>query len=197
MKSFTTTFSRIRLTSFSGLAPFISFLEKELDLFSLFDSTVTFKKKKRNFTKIQYFKTILILFIVGFEKLAHVALIFNDHFIACLIGVKSLPQPENIVRCFLNKFTFKHAYELSCIQHILLKKMHKNLFNNSSATIDCDSTPKDTCGHQEGTGKHYKNNNGYHPIMAFIYETKEFFMVFYDQEILIPETAAFVFCRNV
>jgi hypothetical protein len=86
-------------------------------------------------------------------------------------------MPENIVRCFLQKFSFKHTYELGQVNASLLKKQHKKLFSNITrrfCTVDCDSTPRDTHGHQEATGKHYKNHNGYHPILAFIYETKEF-----------------------
>jgi len=56
----------------------------------------------------------------------------------------------------------------------LVMKMHRSLFKLKSAIIDCDSTPKDTCGHQQGTSKHYKNKNGFHPLLAFIAETKEF-----------------------
>ena len=174
MKPTRMIFTKAKLTSFAGLKPFMQYIETNLKLFTLFEDKVTFIKKKRNFTKSDYFKTILILFTVGYEKLAHIFLLFNDHFILRLVGVSKLPHPENIVRCFLNKFNFKHAYDLSRVQHVLVSTMHQKLFRLEKATIDCDSTPKDTHGHQEGTGKHYKNHNGYHPILAFIFETKEF-----------------------
>jgi len=167
-------FTKDKLTGFAGLKPFMQYLDKNLKIFSLFESKVSFYKRKRDFTKTDYFKSIFILFTVGYEKLAHIFLLFNDHFILRLIGVTKLPYPENIVRCFLDKFNFKHAYELSRVQHVLVASMHPKLFRLKTVTIDCDSTPKDTHGHQEGTGKHYKNHNGYHPILAFIYETKEF-----------------------
>jgi hypothetical protein len=167
-------FTKDKLTSFAGLKPFMQYLDKNLKIFSLFESKVSFYKRKRDFTKTDYFKSIFILFTVGYEKLAHIFLLFNDHFILRLIGVTKLPYPENIVRCFLDKFNFKHAYELSRVQQVLVASMHQKLFRLKTVTIDCDSTPKDTHGHQEGTGKHYKNHNGYHPVLAFIYETKEF-----------------------
>jgi len=174
MKPIKVIFGKDKLTSFAGLNPFMKYLDQKLNMFMLFNSKVSFTKKVRNYTKVDYFKVLLILFTIGYEKLAHVFLIHNDAFILKLFNLKRLPNPENIVRCFLNKFTFKHAHELSRVQRVLVMKMHQSLFRLKSVTIDCDSTPKDTCGHQQGTGIHYKNKNGYHPLLAFITETKEF-----------------------
>lgn len=174
MKPMKMIFGKDRLTSFAGLKPFMQYLDQNLNLFTLFDNKVSFTKKKRNFSKADYLKVLIVLFAVGYEKLSHVFLLFADHFVLKLLGLVKLPHPENIVRCFLNKFTFKHAYELSRVQQVLINKMHRKLFRLRSAIIDCDSTPKDTFGHQEGTGRHYQNHNGYHPLLAFLFETKEF-----------------------
>lgn len=174
MKPIKMVFGKDRLTSFAGLKPFMQYLDKTLNLFTLFDNKVSFTKKKRNFSKTDYLKVIIVLFAVGYEKLAHIGLLFADHFVLKLLGLIKLPNPENIVRCFLNKFTFKHAYELSRVQQVLVSQRHQKLFRLRSTIIDCDSTPKDTFGHQEGTGRHYQNRNGYHPLMAFLFETKEF-----------------------
>ncbi|MCI0690977.1 IS1380 family transposase [candidate division KSB1 bacterium] len=174
MKSIKTEFGDDRVTSFAGLKPFMQYLDCTLNLFTLFDRKVSFSKKKRNYTKTAYLKVVLTLFAVGYEKIQHVLLLAADHFLLKLLELHRFPNPENIVRCFLNKFTFKHAYELSCVQQVLVSTMHKKLFQLKSVTVDCDSTTKDTCGHQEGTGRHYNQANGYHPIMAFLFETKEF-----------------------
>ena len=174
MKPIKMVFGKDQLTSFAGLKPFMQYLNTRLKIFTLFDSKVSFIKKKRNFSKTDYFKVLLILFAVGYEKLSHISLLYKDHFVLKLLGSVKLPNPENIVRCFLNKFTFKHAYELSRVQRVVVSKMHHKLFRLKSVTIDGDSTTKDTCGHQEGTGWHYHNANGYHPLMAFLFETKEF-----------------------
>lgn len=174
MKKIKLTFGKDKLTGFAGLKPFMQYVHKNLKLFHLFDNKVTLEKKKRNYTKVDYFKSIFVLFAVGYEKLSHIFLLYSDAFVHQLLDLEKLPNPENISRCFLNKFNFKHAYELSRVQHVSVSTMHRKLFKLRSATIDLDSSTKDTCGHQEGVGKHYKNGKGHHPLYAFLFETKEF-----------------------
>lgn len=171
------SFKEKNLTAFAGLNPIFQYLVYNLNVFELLDRQVTFKKKKRNFTKQDYFKILFVFFLIGYERLKHILLLTQDQFVLRLLNLTHIVMPENIVRCFLAKFNFKHTHEMGQVNANLLKKKHKALFSkltNGYCIVDCDSTPRDTHGHQEATGKHYKNHNGYHPIMAFIYQTKEF-----------------------
>jgi len=171
------SFKEKNLTAYAGLNPIFQYLVYHLNVFELLDRQVTFKKKKRNFTKQDYFKILFVFFLIGYERLKHILLLAQDQFLLTLLNLTHIVMPENIVRCFLAKFNFKHTHEIGQVNATLLKKKHKTLFSkltNGYCIVDCDSTPRDTHGHQEGTGKHYKNHNGYHPIMAFIYQTKEF-----------------------
>lgn len=170
-------FEEKNLTAFAGLNPIFQYLTYNLNIFELLDRHVSFKKKKKYYTKADYFKILFVFFLIGCERLKHILLLAQDQFVVKLLNLSHIVMPENIVRCFLAKFTFKHTYQLGQVNGNLLKKKHQKLFaklSNGYCTIDCDSTPRDTHGHQEATGKHYKNHNGYHPIMAFIYQTKEF-----------------------
>lgn len=171
------SFKEKNLTAFAGLNPIFQYLVYNLNIFELLDRQVTFKKKKKNFTKQDYFKILFVFFLIGYERLKHILLLAQDQFVLKLLNLTRIVMPENIVRCFLVKFNFKHTYEVGQVNGNLLKKKHQKLFpkvTDGYDIVDCDSTPRDTHGHQEATGKHYKNHNGYHPIMAFIYQTKEF-----------------------
>lgn len=170
-------FKEKNLTAFAGLNPIFQYLVYSLNIFELLDRQVTFKKKKKNFTKQDYFKILFVFFLIGYERLKHILLLAQDQFVLTLLNLTRIVMPENLVRCFLVKFNFKHTYELGQVNANLLKKKHKKLFaklTNGYCIVDCDSTPRDTHGHQEATGNHYKNHNGYHPLLAFIYQTKEF-----------------------
>lgn len=171
------SFKEKNLTAFAGLNAIFQYLVYNLNIFELLDRQVTFKKKKKNFTKQDYFKFLFVFFLIGYERLKHILLLAQDQFVLKLLNLTGIVMPENIVRCFLVKFNFKHTCELGEVNANLLKKKHQKLFSqltNGYCIVDCDSTPRDTHGHQEATGKHYKNHNGYHPLLAFIYQTKEF-----------------------
>ena len=170
-------FKEKNLTAFAGLNPIFQYLVYQLNIFDLLDEQVSFQKKKKYFSKQDYFKILFVFFLVGYERLKHILLLAQDQFVLTLLNVTHIVMSENIVRCFLAKFNFKHTYELGQVNGNLLKKQHQKLFSTVTkgyCIVDCDSTPRDTHGHQQATGKHYKNHNGYHPILAFLYETKEF-----------------------
>jgi len=173
-------FKEKNLTAFAGLNPLFQYLVYRLKIFKLLDRQVTFEKKKKLYNKRDYFKIMFVFFLIGFERLNHILLLSQDAFVLKLLRLPRIVKPENIGRCFLKKFNFKHTYQLSQVNANLLKKQHQQLFSGLFRNdkqpwiIDCDSTTRDTHGHQEATGKHYKNHTGYHPILAFVFQTKEF-----------------------
>lgn len=165
------------LTAYAGLNPIFQYLDSNLNIFSLLQEKITLDKKKRDYTLTDYFKILFAFFIIGYERLQHILLIANDNFILKLLQIEKIVRPENIVRCFLSKFTFKYCYQISQLNAFLFKRKHAELLSveiGNYCIVDCDSTPRDASGNQEGTGIHYKKHNGYHPLLAFIYETKEF-----------------------
>ncbi|GAB4372138.1 MAG: IS1380-like element ISEcp1 family transposase [Calditrichia bacterium] len=170
-------FKKKNLTVFAGLNPMFQYLAYNLNIFDLLDQQVLFKKKKKYYTKADYFKILFVFFLIGFERIKHVLLLAQDQFVLRFLTLSRIVMPENIVRCFLANSTVKHTYQLGQVNGNLLKKKHQKIITkltNGYCIIDCDSTTRDTHGHQEASGKHYKNHNGYHPIMAFIYQTEEF-----------------------
>lgn len=169
-------FKQQNLTAIGGLNPVFQFFDNDLNLFGRFDRQVTIRKDKRDFSKVDYFKVVCAYFVMGLEKLDHLRRFKKDRFLLRLLKLERLMRPENINRCFLSRFQFKHTHQLGLINATLLKKNHRAYFaplTGSGCTIDVDSTPRNTSGHQEATGIHYKKHNGYHPIVAFIAETKE------------------------
>ncbi len=169
-------FTQKNLTPVAGLNPVFQFLDHDLDVFSKLDQQVDINKKKKDFFATDYYKVLFVHFILGLEKLKHLERYKNDAFLSTLLDIPRLMKSENITRCFLSKFSFKETHQVGQVNATLLKKKHKQCFSQITrkrGTIDVDSTPRNTSGHQEATGKHYKKHNGYHPILAYLYETKE------------------------
>ena len=145
------------LTAYAGLNPIFQYLDSKLNIFSLLQDKITLDKKKRDYILTDYFKVLFTFFIIGFERLQHILLIANDNFILQLLQIEKIVKPENIVRCFLSKFTFKYCCQISQLNAFLFKRKHAELLSVETGDyciVDCDSTPRDTSGNQEATGKH-------------------------------------------
>ena len=105
-------FEEKNLTAFAGLNPIFQYLVHNLNIFQLLDNQVSFEKKKKYYSKADYFKILFVFFLIGYEHLKHILLLAQDQFVLKLLNLSRMVMPENIVRCFLAKFTFKHTYQL-------------------------------------------------------------------------------------
>jgi len=170
-----TEFTANNLTIFGGYFNIFNFFVKE-NIFKKLDKFISVKKRKKIYEKLDYIKILITMLIFGFKNMNQVSFLDNDKFILNLLDLKRFPHASNISK-FLKRFRYKHTQQIIDAKRELLKKFHKKAFNLKRLTIDIDTTVLNLWGHQEGAEKGYndikRGNRCYHPILAFVYETKE------------------------
>lgn len=170
-----TEFTCNNLTIFGGYFNIFNFFVKE-NIFKKLDKFISVKKRKKIYEKLDYIKILITMLIFGFKNMNQVSFLDNDKFILNLLKLKRFPHASNISK-FLKRFRYKHCQQIIEVKRELFKKFHKKAFNLKRMTIDIDTTVLNLWGHQEGAEKGYndikKGNRCYHPILAFVYETKE------------------------
>jgi len=170
-----TEFSAFNLTIFGGYSNIFSFFTKS-KVFEKLNRFIGVRKRKKIYDKLDYIKLLLTMLICGFKNMNQVSLFNSDTYILKILDLQKIPHVSNIAR-FLKRFTFKHCQQIVDVKRELFKKFHNIAFNLKKLTIDIDTTVMNLWGHQEGSAKGYndvkRGNRSYHPIVAFIYETKE------------------------
>jgi len=170
-----TEFTTDNLTIFGGYFNIFNFFVKS-NIFKKLDKFISVKKRKKIYGKLDYIKILITMMIFGFKNMNQVSLLNNDKFILNLLSLKKFPHASNIAK-FLKRFGYKHCQQIIDVKRELFKKFHKKAFNLKRLTIDIDTTVLNLWGHQEGAEKGYndvkRGNRSYHPILAFVYETKE------------------------
>ena len=170
-----TEFTADNLTIFGGYFNIFNFFVKS-NIFKKFDRFISVKKRKKIYEKLDYIKILITMLIFGFKNMNQVSFLNNDKFVLKLLDLKKFPHASNIAK-FLKRFRYKHCQQIIDVKKELFKKFHKKAFNLKRLTIDIDTTVLNIWGHQEGAEKGYndikRGNRCYHPILAFVYETKE------------------------
>lgn len=170
-----TEFTADNLTIFGGYFNIFNFFIKS-NIFKKLDKFISVKKRKKIYEKLDYIKILITMLIFGFKNMNQISLLNNDKFVLNLLDLKGFPHASNIAK-FLKRFTYKHCQQIVDVKRELFKKFHKKAFNLKRLTVDMDTTVLNLWGHQEGAEKGYndvkKGNRSYHPILAFLYETKE------------------------
>jgi len=170
-----TEFTADNLTIFGGYFNIFNFFVKS-NIFKRLDQFISVKKRKKIYKKLDYIKIFMTMLIFGFKNMNQVSFLNRDKFILNLLGLEKFPHASNISK-FLKKFSYKHCQQIVDVKRELFKKFHKKAFNLKRMTIDIDTTVLNLCGYQEGAEKGYndvkRGNRSYHPILAFVYETKE------------------------
>lgn len=170
-----TEFTANNLTIFGGYSNIFSFFIKS-NVFEKLDKFISVQRVKKIYEKLDYIKILLTMLTFGFKNMNQVSLLRKDSYILKLLDLKNIPHASTVAR-FLKSFTFSHCQELVELKRELFQKYHKIAFSLKKLTIDIDTSVVNLYGHQEGAEKGYndikRGNRCYHPILAFIYETKE------------------------
>ncbi|MFC1562556.1 IS1380 family transposase [candidate division KSB1 bacterium] len=170
-----TEFTADNLTIFGGYFNIFNFFVKS-KVFNKLDKFISVKRRKKIYKKLDYIKIFMTMLIFGFKNMNQVSLLNRDKFVLNLLGLEKFPHASNIEK-FLKKFRYKHCQQIVDVKIELFKKFHKMAFNLKRMTIDIDTTVLNIWDHQEGAEKGYndvkRGNRCYHPILAFVYETKE------------------------
>jgi hypothetical protein len=169
-------FSGKQMSAFGGTFLIGSLIER-LNLYQLFSTQLTVKRK----TKIPFDKlmvAMVILIMLGFERLQHIIHISTDSLILRVLGITKLPVQSTLWR-FLNRSLHKHnERQLQEIQHEIRNRVWR--LANVQPTcihINTDTTSSIAYGNQDGAKVGYcpgkRGAKCFRPILSSISETGE------------------------
>ncbi len=175
MEKVSINFDGKNLTGNGGLIPIAQFAEK-LKVEEALRAELSIKHKPNNTYSVVGTIMITILGVIaGAKHISQLGIIRHDPVVTKLLNLVMFPAYNTISRLF-KLFNQKHNVEFSNAQSLLRQKVWDKK-SQSNVTIDIDSTVRGVYGKQEGTEKGFnskkKGQRSYHPLLAFIAETKE------------------------
>ena len=175
MEKVIVNFTGKNLTGNSGIIPIAQFAEK-LKVEEVLRTELSIKRKHNSkYSVVEIIMITMFGVIAGAKHISQLGIIRHDHVIMKLLNWGIFPAFNTISRLF-KLFNQKHNVEFSNVQSQLRQKVWDRK-SQSNVTIDIDSTVRGVYGKQEGTEKGFnskkKGQRSYHPLLAFIAETKE------------------------
>lgn len=162
-------------TGFGGMKQAFCFA-KRLGVFGKLGQHVQIERRQRTYENRQYFETLVVMLMAGYRKMKHVVYLAQDQLVLCLLDLDTLPHASTLGR-FLKRSTFKSCQQIIDVRRAVSKKVYRRYRKPTQYTVDIDSSVSEVYGHPEGAQKGYnparKGGRCYHPIFAFLYETKE------------------------
>lgn len=175
MEKVSVNFEGKNITGNSGLIPIAQFAEK-LKIEETLRSELSLKQKHNSkYSIVQIIMITMFGVITGAKHISQLDIIRHDHVIMKLLNWGLFPAYNTISRLF-KLFSQKYNVEFSNAQSVLRQKIWDKQ-SQSNVTLDIDSTVRGVYGKQEGAEKGFnskkKGQRSYHPLLAFIAETKE------------------------
>ncbi|KOR29301.1 transposase [Achromatium sp. WMS3] len=172
------------LTKQGGVVPVIKFLDK-IKFHNIFNSIVHHERPpKSEYQLSDVVFLVLIGQIVGGTNMAQCLVTWTDVVLRRTAGWIRIPDPTTVGRIF-KELKERHINEMESLVHKMRQQIWEYAFNTGVSHvarlcvqwIDVDSTVKTVYGHQEGAAKgynpHKKGALSYHPLLAFLPQTKE------------------------
>lgn len=161
------------LTSFGGAVILEAFLEK-INLKRLIMENLALHIPKTKYTAASFILPMAYSIALGIERLSNLDILQRDSAFRCISHLRDFPDTTSLWRC-LYRFDKSDIDNLSKIRTILLNTTNE-LLPITRATVDLDSTVLTTYGHQEGAevgyNPHKPGRPSYHPLFAFVGETR-------------------------
>ncbi len=175
MEKVSINFEGKNLTGNSGLIPIAQFA-KELKVEETLKTELSIKHKPNSrHSVVSTIMMTMLGVIAGAKHISQLGIIKHDTVIRKLLKCGAFPAYNTISRLF-KLFNQKHNVEFSNAQSKLRQKVWSKK-SQSNVTIDIDSTVRGVYGRQEGVEKGFnskkRGQRSYHPLLAFIAETKE------------------------
>ncbi|MCP3922927.1 MAG: IS1380 family transposase [Desulfobacterales bacterium] len=165
------------LSPFGGLLALIKF--KDLTKFEeVFNDTYIKPKRKPKLGNYRMVSGVLMLLFIGFNRLWHFSYIRKDSIICGFLKVTCLPVASTFWR-YVDSLGINQAKSFLDMTGVLRERAWKlcNL-GFRKIHVDIDTTVETLYGDQEGGRKGHNTKNrgkkGYRPVLAFIYETREY-----------------------
>lgn len=175
MEKVSINFKGKNITGNSGLIPIAQFADG-LKVEEALRTELSIKHKPNSiYSVVDTIMITMLGVIAGAKHISQLGIIRHDQVIRKLLKWEMFPAYNTISRLF-KLFNQKHNVEFSNAQSKLRQKVW-NKKSQSNVTIDIDSTVRGVYGRQEGVEKGFnskkKGQRSYHPLLAFIAETKE------------------------
>ena len=166
-----------RLTAFGGLLGFEKFLDL-LKFEEAFKKEFASSARETKLGNYKMIKGILILLLIGFQRIGHFAYIREDPMICGMLGINKLPVVSTFWR-YVDALIISQAKSFLKLAGVLRSRVWQICgITLDKITIDIDTTVTTVYGDIEGSRKghntKHRGKKGLRPVMAFISQTKEY-----------------------
>ena len=165
------------LSPFGGLLAVVKFLDL-IEFKQIFDTDYT--TPSRNPSKGHYFmvKGILMLLFIGFNRLWHFSYIRFYSVLCGILNVICLPVASTWWR-YLDSMGINQAVSLLKVMSRVRERVWQICgIEYKKVKVDIDTTVETVYGDQQGArighNPRQRGKKGYRPVLAFIYETREY-----------------------
>ena len=172
------------LTVHAGVLPVLTFMGKLMFRERIEEAVPKERGANAKYRFIDAVQMVVIGLMAGATSMAEVVKVWADEVVMKMAGWKAIPVDTTIGR-IMKLVTQGDIVELTGVIHRFRGKVWKRAVRSgqklrsalSDMWIDVDSTVDGVYGNQEGAevgyNPHKKGQKSYHPLMAFITETKE------------------------
>lgn len=173
-KKVKTSFDGKKLTKYSGLSPIMKYINKLNLSQQLNDLFPTEMHNATKFSNAQILLTVILASFVGINRFVQIAMFSFDSLVLALLGLTT-GLNKDVINVRLKELGQAGAIKLQ--EHLFgltTKWLEKSRL--TSITLDVDSSVKTVYGNQQGAqvgfNSQKKGAKSYHPVIAFIAETK-------------------------
>jgi hypothetical protein len=172
------------LTIYAGLLPILNFMKRLSFRERIIEGVNTRRAPNARYQLVDAIQMVVIGMIAGATAMEHVATVWKDKVLQRMGGWGDVPVATTLGR-IVKKVTLGNVVELEVLVHHFRGRVWKGAIRAgqrlrsalSEMWVDVDSTVEGVFGRQEGAEKGYnpkrKGQKSYHPLMAFVSETKE------------------------
>lgn len=166
-------------TPFGGFLLFVKMLEA-LQFEKLFDETFIKPGRTPQHGHYFMFKGLIFLLVIGFQRLFHFSYVSHDPMLLGILAVAQLPVVTTFWR-WLKHCGLNQANSLVKLMAVMRERVWWQVgYTFKVVHIDIDTTVETVYGDIEGARKGHnpghRGKKGLRPILAFIAETKEYFL---------------------
>ena len=172
------------LTIYGGLLPVFNFM-KMLGLRDRISREVRVERAANaKYQIVDAVQMVVVGLMAGATAMEHVTAIWQDKVLQRIGGWSDVPVATTVGR-IVKRLTLANIVAFEGLIHYFRGRVWKRAVRSGQKLrsalvemwVDVDSTVDGVCGHQEGALKGYnpkkKGQLSYHPLMAFVSETKE------------------------
>lgn len=156
------------LTAFGGANLLVDFMRNDLALLPKLAEIPVRKAPWATYTVAQDMECLLTGYMLGAERISHMDDLEYDPLLQLKLGLDKLPQHCTFYRT-LERFNTKER--VAGLQPVNRHVLARIIPENSSVTLDIDTTVETTHGRQEGTAigynPRYHGRPSYQPFVAF------------------------------